>query len=152
MNIFTTGLFSLHYGIFTSLYTLTALWHIHFTIFFTLWYFHFTIHTHCTVTYSLHYFLCTMIFPLHYTHSLPCDIFTALYTLTALWHIHCTALDFPFNSLNQSALLCDNLIFLSPTHITSLLSPSLHRTGYHFPNSLSEAIRITCESPYLSLC
>jgi len=34
MNIFTTGLFSPHYGISISLYTLTALWHIHCTIFF----------------------------------------------------------------------------------------------------------------------
>jgi hypothetical protein len=31
------------------------------------------------------------------------------------------------------------------------VSPSLRRTGYHFPNSVSEAMRITGESPYLPL-
>jgi hypothetical protein len=33
----------------------------------------------------------------------------------------------------------------------SLLSPSLRRTGFHFPNSDFESMRITGESPYLPL-
>jgi hypothetical protein len=41
--------------------------------------------------------------------------------------------------------------FLTNTSLpfTSLLSPSVRRTGYHFPNSLSEAMRVAGESPYL---
>ena len=91
-------------------------------------------HIFTTVLFSL---LCNMLFPLDCdTHRL--YIFPALSSLTPLHFLgHLTNLPF-------------FMIFLTSlsTHITSRLSSSLRRTGYHFPNSLSEAIGITCERPY----
>jgi hypothetical protein len=74
-----------------------------------------------------------MIFSLHY------NIFTALLNLTT---------SVRFYSLNPSSFLYVILIFLPTLRFTFI---TFAFTGYLFLNSLSEAMGITSESPYLPL-